>query len=184
MLLEILTRCHKRPRMLQRNISSLLSQTDQDFTQLLLVDGIGIGVAGANARLAQHSSASDYVWILDDDDECIYAQLVEDVRNIAHEYTKPPVIIVRMNHGEELGVLPDEQCWAAEPVHGGIGVSAFIVRGDVWNQNCHAFASGNYHADYDFISHVWRQTGNGGGWYWHPVIASRTQNGRHVGATE
>lgn len=184
MLLDVLTRCYKRPHMLRENIRSMLSQTDQDFTQMLLVDGVGIGVAAANARLAQHSTTADYVWVLDDDDACIYPQLVEDVRRIARQHDKPPVIIVCMDHGAPLGVLPDEAHWQAEPAHGHIGVSAFVVRGDVWNHNCHAFASGNYHADYDFIRHVWRETGNGADWHWHPVIASKTQNGRSVGATE
>ena len=157
--------------MLQANIASLLRQTDGDYEQSFLIDAIGVGVPAANARLAQHSTSADYVWCRDDDDLCIYPELVATLKR--ETVQKPPVVILRMDHGA-LGILPDDAHWQRKPVHAAIGMSAFVVRGDVWNRNCHAFASGNYHADYDFISHVWDIDG-GAHWVWLPIVASAVQ---------
>lgn len=172
--LEVVTRVYRRPTMLKRNIASLRAQRDDDYRQMFLIDAVGRGVPAANARLAHHTPTCGWVWVLDDDDECIYGGLIADVRRLVLAHN-PPVIIVCMDHGE-LGVLPPVERWQKAPAHGEIGMSAFIVRRDIWMTHRAAFGNNNnYHGDYDFIAQVWRDTNDGEGWLWHPVIASRVQ---------
>ena len=78
-------KAYKRPNMLQRNIASIANQTDGECIHTLLVDEQGVGVAGAWAKLRDYAPrlAGDYIWILDDDDECVRPSLVEDLKAIA-----------------------------------------------------------------------------------------------------
>lgn len=181
MLLEIVTRCYKRPKMLARNVASLCAQSDTDWQQEFLVDPVGLGIGASYQRLAHHTPLGAWVWILDDDDECCYAGLVADVRRIAAEKPETGVIMVRMDHGEGLGVLPDESVWERAPVMGHLGVSSYIVRRDVWQRHAGAFGGSHYASDYDFIADVWRESPSVA---WLDVVASRTQNGRSLGVAE
>lgn len=112
--------------------------------------------------MAHHEPQGAWVWILDDDDECIHDGLVADVRHIAD-------------------TQPDAQVWGQAPVLGHIGCSAFIVRADIWQRHRHAFGGGEYASDFAFIAAAWAEEPEV---YWHDVIASRCQNGRNMGATE
>jgi hypothetical protein len=120
----------------------------------------------------------DWVWILDDDDVCIYDGLVKDVARIASEQPATQVIMVRMDHGAWLGVLPDAVVWGNEPAHGHMGVSSYIVRRDVWKRHKAAFLSARYQSDYDFIADVWQEQPV---IVWHDVIASRCPEGQSMG---
>jgi len=164
--------------MLERNQRSLQSQGDPDWVQSLLVDPVGLGIGASYKRMAHHAPVGAWVWILDDDDECIWRPLVSDVRRIASEHPAAQVIMVRMDHGPELGVLPDTQVWEKEPVLGHLGVSSYIVRRDVWQRHAHAFSSGGYASDFDFIADVWREQPV---IVWHDVVASRCPDGRNMG---
>ena len=82
--LDIVTRTYKRPSMLAANVRSLQTQTDQDFTQAVLRDAVGMGIAAANAQLAHYTPTGRYVWVLDDDDICVYPSLVEDLKFLAN----------------------------------------------------------------------------------------------------
>jgi hypothetical protein len=55
-----------------------------------------------------------------------------------------------------LGILPDAVVWGQGPVLGHIGGESFITRRDVWLEHCHAFGSGRYESDYDFLAAVWQ----------------------------
>lgn len=123
----------------------------------------------------------DWLWVLDDDDECCYPDLVADLRRISAANPSVSVVFVRMDHGPDLGVLPDDETWGGEPVHGHIGCSAYIVRRDIWQAHAHAFSGGHYASDFDFIKAVWDSHPTV---YWLDVIASRTQQGRMRGAAE
>lgn len=172
--LEVVTRCYQRPNMLMKNVDSITRQRDPDCVHTLLVDNIGLGVAVANAQLATFAPEGDYVWVLDDDDECIYPELVQDVK----EFAGIPVIVVRMDHGD-LGVLPPLALWEQPPVEGQIGCSALITRADVWLAERAAWASGRYASDFDFASAVlthWPAV-------WLDIVASRVQR-RSIGAPE
>lgn len=172
--LEVVTRCYRRPTLLAQNIDSITQQSDPDVLHTLLVDNVGLGVAAANARLAELEPQGDYVWVLDDDDVCIYPHLVRDLK----VYDGAPVIVVRMDHGD-LGILPPDELWRQPPVEGKIGCSALITRADVWRQARHAWASGRYASDFDFATAVLTQWSP----VWLNIVASRVQR-RSVGAPE
>lgn len=148
--------------------------------QEFLVDPVGLGIGASYQRMAHHTPKGDWVWILDDDDVCIHNGLVADVRRISAECPGVQVIMVRMDHGPELGVLPDGEVWEKRPVLGHLGVSAYIVRRDVWQRHAHAFGSGRYTSDFDFVEDVWREQPLV---VWHDVVASRSPL-RGLGRTE
>jgi glycosyltransferase involved in cell wall biosynthesis len=172
--LEIVTRCYRRPKLLANNVDSITHQTDDDRVHTLLVDNDGIGVAAANAQLATFEPQGDYVWLLDDDDLCIYPDLVRDLK----EFAGTPAIVVRMDHGD-LGVLPPKELWEQPPVEGQIGCSALVTRADVWRAERAAWASGRYAADFDFASAVLNRWPS----VWLDIVASAVQR-RSVGAPE
>ena len=87
------------------------------------------GIGASYEALAAQPVRGEYIWILDDDDECIWRPLVADVRRLVAEKPETQVIMLRMNHGAELGVLPDDKHWGGPPVEGRIGCSAFIAAG-------------------------------------------------------
>jgi len=169
-LLEIITRCYKRPTMLAANQASLVRQTDPDWRQTLLVDNAGVGVAAANARLATVEPTGRYVWVLDDDDLCIHDDLVRDVRRIEAAHN-PDVIFVRFDHAW-LGILPRREFWRTRPERGNIGGSSVIVRRDLWMQCRERWATGAYYSDYDFViaCHDAAHT-----LYWHDVVMGKVQ---------
>jgi hypothetical protein len=73
MFLEVLTRCYRRPGLLAANQASLRAQTCADWTQTLLVDEEGRGIAWSYVNMAGYAPhlVGEYVWILDDDDLCV-----------------------------------------------------------------------------------------------------------------
>lgn len=146
--------------------------------QSLLVDPVGLGVGASYKRMAHFEPVGEWVWILDDDDVCVHDGLTADVQRIADSNPATQLIMVRMDHGSELGVLPDDGVWGKAPVHGRIGCSAYIVRCDVWQRHKAAFASGHYASDYDFICSVWAEHPVT---VWHDVVASRCPEGRNMG---
>lgn len=170
--LQVLTRCYQRPTLLMQNINSIAAQSDPDFEHTLLVDGEGRGVGAAQAALANYAAyvRGRYVWILDDDDLCVDAGLVAELKAIAAEHD-PDVIMVRMDHGPR-GVLPDNTHWQKPPAMSWIGCSAYIVRRELWQRHAHAFASATYNSDFDFIDAVFRGDPE---IYWHDRIVSQVQ---------
>lgn len=176
--LEILTRTYRRPKMLLLNQQSLWRQTDQDFTQTLLNDDVGRGVAWANKNLGEVAPllVGDYVFVLDDDDMLIRDTFIEELKQIVEAHD-PDVIFVRMDHGPR-GILPDKM-WGIAPKHSDIGSSGFVVKRQVW-QRFSSKWNATYAGDYEFISAVF--VGNPKV-YWHDVIASKVQR-ISVGAPE
>lgn len=171
--LEILTRTFgKRARLLANNRRSLQAQTDPDFIATLLVDEFQAGVGLAQVMLADyaHKLAGDYIWVLDDDDECTRPSLVAELKTIVAEHN-PDVIVVKMDHGPR-GVLPAVQNWGKRPCLAQIGSSGVIVRRSVWQAHADAFRSARYTSDFDFIDAVWNSEP---AVYWHDVIASKVQ---------
>ena len=168
-LLEVLTRCYRRPAMLAANQASLQRQTDSDWIQTLLIDDEGRGIGWSYRNMAAYAPklTGDYIWILDDDDVCMLDTLVEDVRKMARK--KPDVIFVRMNHGPR-GVLPGRN-WRNAPMQGDIGVSAYIVKRQIWQLHSNAFGN-HYAGDFDFISQVYARTQSH---MWYDAVASEVQ---------
>jgi len=170
--LQVVTRCYRRPAMLAANIEALEAQSDPDWAQTMIIDGVGLGVGAAQAELATFAPTlrGQYIWILDDDDVCTRARLVQEVKAIAAEHD-PDIIMVRMDHGRR-GILPDNAHWQRPPAHSWIGVSAVIVRRQLWQRHAGAFATARYDSDFDFISALF---GADPEIYWHDVIAAKVQ---------
>jgi hypothetical protein len=170
--LEVLTRAYKRPVMLALNQASMKAQTSPDWTQTLFIDDTGVGIGATYEALAAHSPClrGEYIWILDDDDTCIRPELVEELKAIVKS-DNPGVIVVKMDHGP-LGVLPSGKYWQHSPVGGRIGVSAVIVRRDIWQYHAPAFLPGQYHSDFRFITSLFEEQPS---IYWFDVVASRVQ---------
>jgi glycosyltransferase involved in cell wall biosynthesis len=180
MFLQVLTRTFgKRETMLARNHRSLLAQTDGDWFQTLIRDPGQRGAAWANGNLATVEAHGEWVWILDDDDECIDPEFVAGLKWCV-EGDDADVVMVRMDHGPELGILPEDERWRQAPEHGHVGCSAFVVRRDVWNRFRHTWQA-LYHGDYLFVRGLW-DAGLRFGWW--DVVASRCQRGRMMGAAE
>ena len=171
--LEILTRTYRRPRMLAKNKASLYRQTCADWQQTIIVDEVGRGIPWAQANLATVAPrlVGDYIWILDDDDECTRPSLVEELKVISEN--DPDVIMLRMDHGP-LGVLPDDNRWNRRPAYGHIGVSGYVVKRQVWQAHANAWLGGCYHSDFDFINSIFTVSPDVEV-FWHDVIASRVQ---------
>jgi hypothetical protein len=178
--LEILTRAYKRPLMLNRNKASVQA-LGKDVLHTVLHDSVGRGIGWSYRSLAAYARylAGNYIWILDDDDECIHPTLVDELKQIVIQCA-PDVIMVRMDHGEPLGILPSLY-WQHPPVQGQIGCSAFIVRRKVWQKHADAMQSGHYASDFDFISAIFASDPE---IYWHDVVASRCQRSLSNGAPE
>lgn len=174
--LEVVTRTFmQRPNMLAANAASVEALRGADHLHSVLVDYHMLGVAAANAALANYAPSGQYVWVLDDDDLCLHAGLVEDLKYLAWLHASPPAVIVRMDHGEPLGVLPAAAHWRQVPHEAGIGSSAIITRKDVWMYCRSAWGSGRYASDFDFIAAVFAAHGSTNRIVWHDVIASRCQ---------
>lgn len=146
---------------------------------MLFVDHVGVGVGPSHRVYAEHEPSADWVWILDDDDECIYP-ILDDIRRIQAEHPTADVIMVRMDHGPAMGILPDWCVWEKEPVHGHLGISSYIVKSAVFRQHREAWMRLRYQSDYDFINAVFNA---GHEVVWHDVVASRVQRISH-GAPE
>jgi len=177
-LLEILTRTYRRPTLLAANRAALQRQTNTDWTQTLLVDSEGIGIAATYEQLAAYEPSGEWIWCLDDDDICIYDDLVKDLAEL-DSWVDFDVVMVKMNHSGN--ILPDKFTWQKSPELGHIGVSAFIVKRKVWMAHRQAFVPGEHHSDFNFINDVYAADPDV---WWHDVVVSATQDGAHGGLPE
>jgi hypothetical protein len=172
--LEIITRHFaQRPKSLIRNMSSLDAQTDDDWMQTLLIDDVGRGVEWANRQLGVYApdAEGDYIWILDDDDECIRPTLVSELKAIVAEH-EPDLIMLRGDCGN-YGVLPPDTLWEQSPQYARICMSGFVVRREVFQWHADAWPN-DLAGDYAFISAVYASTPEEKV-FWHDVVAMKIQ---------
>ena len=178
--LEVLTRTFNgRPRLLGRNRASLDYQTDRDYIQTMIVDSDRRGIEYATELMAQHADklVGSYIWILDDDDLCTLPTFVAGLKGIA-VLNAPDVVFVRMDHG--MGRILPSARWGKSPRISEIGISAYVVRRDVWQAHAPAMIPGAYISDFHFIKSIWDSRPQV---YWWDVIASRCQR-QSVGLAE
>jgi len=168
-LLEIITRTYKRPAMLRHNRASLERQSSHDWTQTMMIDHEGIGIAATYERLSTYEPGGDFVWLLDDDDLCVYEDLVADLYDVAFAHN-PDVVMMKMDRDGH--ILPDKFTWQKPPQLGHVCVSCFIVKRAVWMRHRSAFAPGTYSSDFNFISDVFERDYEV---YWLDVVASKCQ---------
>ena len=69
-------------------------------------------------------------------------------------------------------VLPEPEKWQQPPAHGHIGISAYVVRREIWKQHAWAWVPGVYYSDFKFITAIFAADPV---IYWHNVVASRVQ---------
>jgi hypothetical protein len=131
-------------------------------------DAYGVGIAATYERLAEYEPEGDWQWLLDDDDLCVYPQLVEDLQQI--DRLNVDVVMAKMERDGH--VLPDKFTWHRPPQLGHICVSCFIVRRDVWMNYRHAFAPGEYASDFNFIHAVFQGKTSV---YWLDKVIAKTQ---------
>ena len=174
--LEILTRTGRRPNALQCNVASLASQTDRDFKQTYLVDEVGRGVAWANKNLGNYASnlTGDFIWILDDDDECTYADLIKDLKEIVAG-NSPDAVMCKVIYCD-FGELPPYDLWGKSPEFASISMSNFFVKREIYQQYSYAFPE-SLGGDHAFISEIFRQE-NIKIYWWDQVVMRIMQIGR------
>lgn len=175
--MSILTPTYQRPQKLEVCKQSVKDQTDQDCQHFTMVDDKGIGIGGQYTLYWQiaHYLLGEYIFVLCDDDLLVDPDFVGDMKRIAQLH-KPDVIMVRWQYGDR--ILPDGGVWENEPKHGHIGLSNWVVRGDVWRANAQHYAN-RYDGDFSFIAAIW--VGVKDRIYWHDEIVIATQDGRGYG---
>lgn len=179
--LSILTPTYKRPTMLEVCRESVRQQTRFDVVQqLIMEDTQGIGVGGQYSLYGQIAPLlpGDYVMVLCDDDYLCDPHLVEDMISIVDAH-HPQLIMVRWQYDKR--VLPDGDCWHGEPREGFLGLSNWIVSGNVWRAFAHCHGN-RYAGDFDFIAAIWPAVRDSV--YWHDKIVVATQKGRGFGKEE
>lgn len=177
MIFEVVTR-HTVGRVgfLAANMDSVKAMSG-NVLHTLLPDTERRGVAWANERLRSFEPTGDHVWVLDDDDLCICPSLARCIAVQADLY-EPDMIMLRMDHGAPLGVLPDHEHWRQAPKLGYFGCSSFVVSRAHW-LTCRDAWGARYEGDYDFIAHAYREAK---AIIWHDCVASRCQRRGSEGA--
>lgn len=135
---------------------SLGMQTDQDFQHLVIIDTVGHGIGWSHLQFAKHAELAngEYVFILDDDDCLITDDFVSSVKQEA----EAALLVVRMDH--KWAILPSNEDWNAGcPRLGRIGISAVVVRRDVWVEAVNAFTTA-YAGDYPFLARCFEIAGD------------------------
>ncbi|MBP8292711.1 MAG: hypothetical protein KAX65_08055 [Caldilineaceae bacterium] len=158
---------------------SLMQQTDRDFIHTVLMDSERRGIGWATENMARYAPnlVGAYQLILDDDDQLILPTFVAGLKQIV-VLNAPDVIFIRMDHGYGR-ILPSAR-WGKSPRVSEIGVSAFVVRREVWQAHAGALVPGEYISDFRFINSIWQSHPVT---YWWDVVASRCQQ-QSVGRAE
>lgn len=152
--LSVVTRCYKRPSMLEKNIASLQMQMDMDFEHLFLIDDDGHGLSWANRQFYRHRDKphGDYILMLDDDDVLIRDDVVTQFKRKTTDY--PELVMCKFDCGP-WGVLPSHGVWVNKrPKLTRVGTSCFITRRDVWHSHIEHFGQPTA-GDYHFLSAIW-----------------------------
>lgn len=168
MFLEVVTRTFgQRPTMLARCRASLETLTDPDWKQRIVMDKQGRGVAWANRNLSTITAHGEWIWLLDDDDLCAYADLIVDLKELVAS-KQPDLIIARVWH-DKYGLLPPYEDWGKRPIMGRYGGECAFYRREIWNKYRHGWTQ-TYAGDFWFINDLWDA---GLKIAWLPVIVAR-----------
>lgn len=143
MLLSIITRVYKRPKMLAELERSLEAQTMKGFEHIQLIDWVGVGIPKANARLRNVSVSGDYVLVLDDDDKLCDPTFVERLSKI-----KADVVVLKWQRDKDR-ILPD--LLPLQLNH--CGTSNVVVSKALWEKHSKAWGE-KWAGDWDYIESV------------------------------
>jgi hypothetical protein len=151
--LSFYTPTFRRPQALARCLASVAAQTAvDDVEQVVVVDHMGVGIAGMYQAIPRYASAihGRYVHLLADDDVLASPTVVEQLRGFARAHGEPPVIVVRV---QKNGLdLPMGGPWP--PVCGRIDLGCLVTRGDVWHRHVANYGH-RYEGDFDFADALW-----------------------------
>jgi hypothetical protein len=154
MFLSIVTRCYKRPKMLDNNVQSLKRQMDQDYEQIFLVDEVGYGLAWANKQFHRHRDKpqGEYVLMLDDDDMLTNNHAIRIWKQAARD--RPQLIMHKFDCGP-WGILPTRDMWAAQyPKVTHVGTPCFLTRRDIWYEYIQEFGAPTA-GDFCYLRALW-----------------------------
>ena len=152
--LSIMTRCYKRPKMLENNKASVKMQIDQDYEQIFIVDEVGYGLGWANKQFYQHRDepVGDYILMLDDDDMLTRTDATLLLK--AATAGDPDIVMCKFDCGP-WGILPTREMWTIKyPKLTHVGTPCFITRRDVWYENIEAFGAPTA-GDFSFLWSLW-----------------------------
>lgn len=179
--LTIITRCYKRPRMLERNKDSIASQTDPDVQQAFIVDEVGLGMEWASASLNKFKDSLDingkYVMTLDDDDMLVCNDFIESLKIAVKAWDDPDVMIFK---GQGKMIYPPDELWKKTPVVARIASFCFCIKQDVWKRHIHEWAI-PVQGDFKFISTLFENDYKIG---WMDKLVAKCQSIRSYGKPE
>jgi len=153
--LSIITRCYKRPQLLQNNIKSVKCQTDPDYEQIFIVDKVGHGLAAADQALNKYKEYVNgkFVMVLDDDDRIKDSKFIELIKS----NSTADIIIWRGQFKDPNTVLPPlDENWKYKVVKTQIGSFNYAVTNKLFKKYIHVCFSGET-GDFDFISCLFNQ---------------------------
>jgi glycosyltransferase involved in cell wall biosynthesis len=155
--LSVMTRCFKRPILLQENIKSLKSQTIQDYEQILIIDKIGYGLAVADKALNENKkrASGKFIMVLDDDDKIIESKFIEILKEIDIKIN-PDVIIWQGYFSQFKTALPElNEFWGNKIYPSHIGSFNYCVCKSLFDQYISICNSG-IRGDFDFIDAIFK----------------------------
>jgi hypothetical protein len=150
--LTIYTPTFRRPRQLERCKASVAAQSEGGYEQLVIVDDVGLGVAGMFRDIPEHHADihGDYVYFLSDDDVLADEHIVRDLKAFVAANPDADVIMARAT----IGPNTYPYFWEAPPLQGAVTLSNWIVKRDVW---LHVPYGGRYEGDFDHVAECWRR---------------------------
>ena len=174
--LTFVLRCTRRSFGLQRSLSTLRKQTDNDYQILCLIDEKGRGIRWANKNLCYTNQyvKGKYVYLSEDDDEFQHIDFIKDLKDIVF-LNSPDVIFVRSyigcnNQCEEIerNIYPLEKTWEKEPQPACIGTPCFVVTNEIYQKYIKHYNKVRG-ADINFISHIYNTKGLKIYW-WNKIV--------------
>ncbi len=145
--ITFLTPAYRRPKGLATCLASVQTQTAvARIQQIVLVDHVGVGIAGMYASLPPYREVvhGQYVHILCDDDVLASPTVVEQVEQFAKDRRYPAVIVVSAEKGGL--VWPSGDPWP--PQMGLIDLGCILTRADVWREHVTDYGK-RYEGDFD-----------------------------------
>lgn len=118
MFLTVFTRCCRRPKMLRKNICSVLAQSCLDWEQLFVVDQTGRHgedpILWANCQFERYQGyvSGDYIYPLDDDGVMVGGGVFSTIKAAVND--EPDVVLVKIKtpyHDGALRVWPEKHVW-------------------------------------------------------------------------
>jgi hypothetical protein len=154
-VLEIVTRHLPSRRIaLERMVKSLRGLGPTGVLHTVMVDHEQRGLAWANEWLRTVEPQAQWIWLVDDDD--VVCEHFEFVGWLASLPADIDLVMVLVDHGRTIGVLPPRNRWRTLPPVREIGGGSLVLRADLYRRARDAW-TGEYEGDYAFITRAWEE---------------------------